>query len=59
MSYLMHQVSVFNLDLELLYSRTYTSRVNAEDFAKALRSNHSKHIGKISIETKEHDRGFN
>ena len=52
-NYLIHTVSVYNLDLELLSFREFISKEKAEKYAKDLRSQHLKHVGKIEVKTKE------
>jgi hypothetical protein len=52
-NYLIHTVSVYNLDLELLSFREFISKEKADEYAKNLRSQHFKHVGKIGVKTKE------
>jgi len=52
-NYLIHTVSVYNLDLELLSFREFISKEKANEYAKHLRSQHLKHVGKIEVKTKE------
>jgi len=52
-NYLVHTVNVYDLDLELICYSEFTMKLKAEEYAKKLRSQHLKHIGKIDIVTKE------
>jgi len=52
-NYLVHTVNVYDLDLKLICYSGFTMKFKAEEYAKKLRSQHFKHIGKIDIVTKE------
>lgn len=50
MSYSVFKVKVFDLNLELLSSKTFLSCSNAEAYAKQLRSEHNPNYGKVFVE---------
>ena len=47
--YFTHKVNIYDLNLELICWNSFTDKSKAEKYAKNLRAEHLKHVGKIEV----------